>query len=599
MRVSEPQSPSMSQSVACGFALVHAALFALAFPPFDLWLFAPLIPAPLAWMALRARRTLPAVVIAITVQFAMWLWLVRWIIPVTPVGYPALALYLSVWAGVFVWALRRVKAHQKFNRWPMMAVLPILWTGVEFFRGDVLFYGYPWYQLSHPMIAWLPFVQSADLLGSYFVSFLCAMISGFIIDVANHRLRRTASEQRRWNPAYAVILLATMLGANIAYGLWRMNQGGALSIGPRVLAIQTNLPQDNKTRWTIEQQNVDVPLFIDLTRKAFAATEPRPDVIAWPETMVPGLGFEPDVLANLRILDLPHLRKWPEAIIALSAELSTPMIVGTESWTGTTLTPHENKGVWELQQSHTYNSAALVFGDTLYGRYDKYFLTPFGETMPYISSWPWLERQLLTLGVGADLAFNLDSNPEIRLLEVEGRVESPPPFSLAGARSSDAASKGETVYRFATPICFEDTVGRYCRRMVYRGGGGRKEADAFINISNDGWFNASRADRKLHAQIARLRCIENRIPMIRAVNTGMSVAIDSSGRLIAAVGGDGYGVSHQPGWVAAVLPLDSRHSFYGRVGEVWPWACLAASVIGVGLSFFRGPTNSKRKEFKA
>jgi apolipoprotein N-acyltransferase len=259
------------------------------------------------------------------------------------------------------------------------------------------------------------------------------------------------------------------------------------------------------------------------------------------------------------------------------------------------LIPQPSQGIVELKQRYTYNSAVLVLGEQVYQRYDKYFLTPFGETMPYISAWPWLERQLLTLGVGADLAFNLDSNPEIRLLELRVDSEPPPSSSLADARSSDAASSDASdaasggdseMYSFATPICFEDTVGRYCRRMVYRDG--EKKADAFVNISNDGWFNTSTADRKLHAQIARFRCIENRIPMIRAVNTGLSIAIDSSGRVIAAVGGDGYGVSHQPGWMVADLTLDSRSTLYGRIGEAWPWSCLIATVFGVVTSFVRG-----------
>ena len=585
MRASDLRAAPLSFSFACVFAVLHALMFALAFPPFDLWFLAPFIPAPLAWMALRARRTIPAMLIAIAIQFLMWLWLLRWIIPVTASGYPALALYLSVWAGVFVWVIRRVSANQFFARWPMTLVLPVIWTAIEFFRGDVLFYGYPWYQISHPMIAWLPFVQSADLFGTYFLSFLCVMVSGLDIDIGRRRLPLGESESRKGpaNLGYLATVVAVALFANFAYGLWRMSQTAAISTGPRILAIQTNLPQDNKTRWTIQQQDVDVPSFIDLTRKAFAATDPKPDLVAWPETMVPGLGFEPDVLGNLRMLNLPHLRKWPETIIALSAELNTPMIVGTESWVATTLVPEQAEGIWELKRQHTYNSAVLVHGNAIYQRYDKYFLTPFGETMPYISSWPWLERQLLTFGVGADLAFNLDSNPEIRLLELRLRT------ARAAASMPDSKS-----YSFATPICFEDTVGRYCRRMVYRDG--VKRADAFVNISNDGWFNASRSDRKLHAQIARFRCIENRIPMIRAVNSGMSVAIDSNGRLIAAVGGDGYGVTHQPGWVAADLPLDSRQSVYGRIGEAWPWMCLIVTLVGLVASFVRRAKDSKHED---
>ena len=65
--------------------------------------------------------------------------------------------------------------------------------------------------------------------------------------------------------------------------------------------------------------------------------------------------------------------------------------------------------------------------------------------------------------------------------------------------------------------------------MAYADGG--KRADLFVNISNDGWFGDSKADRILHAQSGRFRCIENRLPMVRCVNTGASVHVDSCGRL--------------------------------------------------------------------
>ena len=151
----------------------------------------------------------------------------------------------------------------------------------------------------------------------------------------------------------------------------------------------------------------------------------------------------------------------------------------------------------------------LLQGDSPFQRYDKFFLTPFGETMPYISAWPWLERLLLKHWRGRNLSFELDSNPDINVLELQWQPD-------AG---------GVSVARLATPICFEDTVARLCRRMAYQNGG--KRIDAFVNISNDGWFNSSVADRKLHAQIARFRCIENRVPMVRCVNTGMSIWVDS------------------------------------------------------------------------
>jgi apolipoprotein N-acyltransferase len=108
-----------------------------------------------------------------------------------------------------------------------------------------------------------------------------------------------------------------------------------------------------------------------------------------------------------------------------------------------------------------------------------------------------------------------------------------------------------------------------------------------VNISNDGWFNASAADRRYHAQIARFRCIENRLPMVRCVNTGMTVHIDSCGRLVAAAGGDGYGVANRSGWMLANVQVDARVTLFGRIGNVLPAICLWLAFLMLAATFVR------------
>jgi apolipoprotein N-acyltransferase len=67
--------------------------------------------------------------------------------------------------------------------------------------------------------------------------------------------------------------------------------------------------------------------------------------------------------------------------------------------------------------------------------------------------------------------------------------------------------------------------------------GGAKAADLLVNLSNDGWFGWYDAGRLQHQQAARLRAIENRVPLVRVANTGASAAIDSCGRITAVAGG--------------------------------------------------------------
>jgi apolipoprotein N-acyltransferase len=560
---------------SCVFASVAALLFALAFPPFDLWPLAFVAVAPLAWIALRARSTKTAVVVVFFTQFLMWLWLNRWIINVTVPGYPALGLYMSLYPALFAWIVRRAALHPAFARLPMTLVVPVVWTGVEFLRGDVAFNGYPWYFIAHPLINWPVLAQAADISGAYGVSFLAAMVSGALVDGAVASQSHVHVRRGIAGIACAFALLA----ANIGYGAWRMSQTASLAPGPSILAIQTNLPQDNKIGWSPDEQIEDFIQFCELTLASHhqAATRgERVDLIAWPETMLPGFGLEPDTLRFLAEGRFVPGDGFARGIEAVRKRLNVHMLLGSPTYLGLRIDENDD-WTWDTQ----YNSAYLVQGDPPFQRYDKYFLTPFGETMPYISNWKWLETKLLALGARG-MRFDLSSNPHIKLLTLNvpsHDAETPEPQSSVVNRQSSIP------YSLGTPICFEDTVAALCRRMIYELG--TKRADVLVNLSNDGWFAQYDSQRLIHAQIARFRCIENRVPMVRVVNTGVSVYIDSAGRIIGGIGAGTYGEARQSGALLAATTIDSRTTIFGRVGDLFGIVCLLIALAMLLLSFIR------------
>ena len=49
---------------------------------------------------------------------------------------------------------------------------------------------------------------------------------------------------------------------------------------------------------------------------------------------------------------------------------------------------------------------------------DGFFLTPFGETMPYIRAWPWLQARMLAIGARG-MQFNLDAGEAITRFEID------------------------------------------------------------------------------------------------------------------------------------------------------------------------------------
>jgi apolipoprotein N-acyltransferase len=550
MPASEPARGAWSDAARAGaLALAHGVLLIAAFPPIGIWPAALAAPLPLAWIGLGGgslRRALPVVLV---ITAATWLWLDRWLVDVTAVGWPLLAVYMALYPAAFVAIVRRLDVLGL----PMTLVVPVTWIGLEYLRGSVAFDGYPWYLLAQPLAAWPPAVQSADLLGGYFVGFLAALPSGLVLDL-------TIRRRGRRRAVVATAAVAAALAAHLAYGAWRLGQPLAED-GPAVLAIQTNLPQDNKIGWTPEQQVEDFRRFRALTRRAHAEVTKdggRVDLVVWPETMLPGFGLEPETIEFQVARGFHPGDAYAEAITALQADLGPPLLVGSPAFIGLDLV--DDRWRWDRH----LNSAYLLDGRWPAPRYDKVFLTPFGETMPYISRWPWLEERLLAIGARG-MSFSLDAADETVRLDTAWRTRR---------------------LTLGTPICFEDTVPSVCRRTVHADG--VKRVDVLVNLSNDGWFGAHDAGRQLHALIARLRCVENRVPMIRAANTGVSVSIDSTGKVRSVLGAGRYGEGRREGWVYDVLPLDARSTLYGRVGDVAGLVALIATAVGTVVAVRRG-----------
>lgn len=542
------------------FSVLHAVCWTLSFPPFELWFLAFVSIVPLAVAAVAAARTRTVVVCVFLASMLGWMVLNRWIGAISGAGLPAIGAYLASCTVLAALCIRRVGRSVRFARVPLAVLLPVAWLGVEHLRGHIVFDGYPWYLVGQPLIAWLPLAQVADLAGVLAVGILPLAVAGVLADAL---LGRGSATSRR-----AGMLGTAVLGVLVvAYGMVRVRPMSTAPDGPVVTAIQTDVPQSNKVAWSLEQQQRDFVRFRDATyAAAVEAAEAgiEVDLCVWPETMLPGPGFETAALDTLETAGYWPGRRFVAAARDLVDATGTPMLFGTST---VPTFAEEDDG---LVAASRYNSVVLVEpGQTsVPPRYDKVVLTPFGETMPYIRAWPWLQDRMLAIGARG-MQFNLDAGEAITRFEVDW---------------TDAAGESRRL-AVATPICFEDTVPELCREMVW-GDGGEKRASLLVNASNDGWFGDSDGIRRLHNQVARFRSIENRVPLIRAVNTGISCLVDSSGRL----------VDQLPAREAGVLgpraiELDDRVPIFATVG-VWPGrAVLVALVVMLLLPSRRPPVD--------
>jgi apolipoprotein N-acyltransferase len=202
-----------------------------------------------------------------------------------------------------------------------------------------------------------------------------------------------------------------------------------------------------------------------------------------------------------------------------------------------------------------WNSLHVIAADgRLITRYDKHHLVPFGEFVPL--------RNLLGLNKITPGTLDFSRGPGAKTLELPGL----PPV--------------------APSICYE---------AIFPGGVAPEDGmrpSWLLNLTNDGWFGITSGPYQ-HLASARLRAVEEGLPLIRAANTGISAVIDPYGRVLQRLPLDRDGI------IDARLPAPlSGAPVYARVGD-WPvGAILLLGVLAVALRLVRlrwAPREKSRK----
>ena len=240
------------------------------------------------------------------------------------------------------------------------------------------------------------------------------------------------------------------------------------------------------------------------------AAQKKPDLIIWPETATP-FYFE----ENPNETDL---------IRNLVREIQIPLLFGS---------PHRKK----IKNEKIYfNSAYLLSesGETL-SRYDKIHLVPFGEFVPFRKILFFIEKLVVMIG-------DFGRGTEAIVMENEG-------------------------IKAGVSICYEIIFPDLIRQAVKNG------ANFLVNITNDAWFGKSAASYQ-HMSMGALRAVENRVPIVRAANTGISGAIEATGKLK-----DETKLFVEGFRVTQISPAQSGNTFYSLNGDVFSWLCIFLTVL--------------------
>ena len=208
-------------------------------------------------------------------------------------------------------------------------------------------------------------------------------------------------------------------------------------------------------------------------------------------------------------------------------------------------------GAIDEEPHQVYNAALLFPSDGDPQLYRKIHLVPFGEYVPFRHSFP-----LFAKIVGDQVPEDFDAGNEFAV------------FQLSNNHG-----------KVAPLICFEDTIGELTRQFALRG------ADFFANVTNDGWFLRSAGSRQ-HLANAIFRCVENRRPMLRAANTGVTCFVNEFGR-VTQILRDDQGSIFEEGTLLGEINIANEPTltFYTQHGELFAKVCtgLALAVLIIRL----------------
>ena len=545
-----------------------------------LWFLAPVCLVPWGICILRrptSFRWLLAYYLFASAWFffdLFWLWTVH-------VGATlALSCYVAIYWVLFAFALRRMVVHL---RWPALLALPVAWVCAEYLRATI-FSGFAWFLLGNALAGWPVLIQIADLGGVWLLSFFAAMTAGMVVDLLRLPLFVTSAGGAargvpgggKFNPRLRrlLVIYATVLVGVLVYGGWRLNQA-AQSPGPRVAVVQENIPQDQKDSSDDQTKRAFFQSHVDLSRQAAAE---HPDLIAWPETMVPK-PINPEVLVLVGTTPgardyIEQCRQYDRDLGQLAAGCHSYLLVGAPYFKimETDQRIRQNAAVLYVPGNPAANVPAGQDGP----HYAKRVLVPFGEYIPFDTGWPWLHRMLIQL-TPESFSDSLTPGDSWRRFEIAAK----PRGERAG--SNDA----ERRFRFGTPICYEDVMPGPCWSLAHPAswGGGGKQVDFLVSISNDGWYH-SRDELDQHRQMDQIRAVENRVPIARSVNGGASGFVDSNGRVVGQVERDGR-THFVAGFAVMDLRVDRRISLYSRIGDLLPLCCGLAAALAVAWTLVR------------
>jgi apolipoprotein N-acyltransferase len=355
------------------------------------------------------------------------------------------------------------------SRFPFLNMVQaaIYYSGVEYLK-NWLFTGFNWTPIAGALAPAPKLLGLADVIGVYGLNFLVVLSAAAIASSLLAFFLDSGKKTVLWPLVVPLVTVATLLiYGTISYDVQEKKLESAYI--KRVAVLQASVAQEFK--WDSNYRSEILNRYRMLAREAATAD---PFLIIWSETAAPFVFGSDEYESN-----------W---VMALVDELGRPMLVGL-----TALAYDDDDGLYS-----TRNRAWLLYPKNRLGAYyDKRHLVPFGEYVPLVKLIPALKGPFFQGVLGA--AGHFSSGDSLSIIFHDG-------------------------IGFGPLICFESIFPYLARENVQAG------ADVLVVTTNDAWFGDSYAPDQ-HFNQSIMRAVENRRPLVRAANNGISGIILPSGRV--------------------------------------------------------------------
>jgi apolipoprotein N-acyltransferase len=395
-----------------------------------------------------------------------------------------------------------------------IAVLAAALMASEWLRGNILT-GFPWNTLGQALTWPLPLMQASGLIGIYGLTALAVIV------LATPAVAAAALASRTW----VAVGLSTLLplAGLFAYGWLKLAATPTVyEADVRLRLVQPSIPQRDKFDYTKRRWIFDRHLELSAMPAKPATDTPwkpgPPTHVIWPEAAIPFF-----------------YRREPAASAAIAAALpgTSALIAGTFRLNVDPTIPNH-----EVKSYRIYNTAVAVGGDgRLLALYDKLHLVPFGEYLPAPGLLNALGLENLTRTRGG-MKSGRGPRP---ILDIPGL----PPLEML--------------------ICYEAI---FPEEIAV----GPARPELLVNLTNDAWFGLTTGPYQ-HLHQARLRAVEQGLPLVRSANNGISAVVDPVGRIKASMALNDAGVLDHG------LPRATTRPPYGRWGA-WIEAAILVLLLG-------------------